>query len=143
MNGLKFYPSVRRAPLICLLVAAMACVLAASGRQGSQSTNEIVGRLGENRFYTPVNQILTPAGLQVDLPDLRPHALALSPDAGLLVVAGATHELLAVDPANGVIREHVYLPSDLQKIPSPDEDKLGQISYTGLAFSPDGSRIFL
>jgi YVTN family beta-propeller protein len=143
MNGLKFHPSVGRAPLICLLAAAMACVLAAGGQQGSQSTNEIVGRLDANRFSTPVNQILTPAGLQVDLPDLRPHALALSPDAVLLVVAGATHELVVVDPANGVIREHVFLPSDLQKIPPPDDDKLGQISYAGLAFSPDGSRIYL
>jgi YVTN family beta-propeller protein len=143
MNGLKFYPSAGRVPLSCLLVAAMACVLAAGGQQGSQSTNEVVGRLDADRFYTPVNQILTPAGLQVDLPDLRPHALALSPDASLLVAAGATHELVAVDPANGVVREHVFLPSDLQRSPPPDEDELGQVSYTGLAFSPDGSRIFL
>jgi len=41
---------------------------------------------------------------------------------------------VAVDPANGVVREHVYLPSDLQKIPPPDDDKLGQVSYTGLVF---------
>jgi len=52
------------------------------------STKEVVGRLSTNRLYTPVNQMLTPAGLQIELPGLRPQALALSPDGKLLVTAG-------------------------------------------------------
>jgi len=34
------------------------------------STKEFVGRIGKDRYYTPANQILTPAGLQVELPRL-------------------------------------------------------------------------
>jgi DNA-binding beta-propeller fold protein YncE len=124
---------------------SMFCLLAgAAGFQKiSQSPQEKVGRLGPNRYYTPTNQVLTPIGLQIDLPGLRPQALALSPDGRLLAAAGLTHELLILDPATGAILQRLGLPSDLQKVPPPDPDKQGQVSFTGLAFSPDGSRIFL
>ncbi len=39
-----------------------------------------VGRFGPNRCITPVNQLITPAGTLVELPGMRPQALALSPD---------------------------------------------------------------
>src|SRR5512142_941460 len=60
-----------------------------------------VGRLDTNRFATPTNQILTPAGIQVELPGMRPQALALSPDGRLLVTAGKTHELVVVEASTG------------------------------------------
>ncbi len=114
-------------------------------------TAESVGRLGTNRWLTPVNQIVTPAGRQVELPKLRPQALALSPDGRLLVTAGKTPEIVVVDPATGVLRQRVALPAENQREPSlravsaailnPDED--GQVSYTGLVFSPDGTRLYL
>jgi len=114
------------------------------------ASTEPVGRFGANRCITPVNQLLTPAGTLVELPGMRPQALALSPDGKLLVTAGLTHELVVVDPTTGRIHQHVPLPSDNNKslasepvstgIPKPDEK--AQISYTGLSFSPDGSRIY-
>lgn len=115
------------------------------------STRDKVGQIGANRFYTPANQILTPAGIQVELPDMRPQALALSPDGRLLVTAGKTHDLVVINPATGKILQHVPLPSDQVSDLTPDTvyeenlhpDKQGQLSYTGLAFSPDGSRIYL
>jgi YVTN family beta-propeller protein len=115
------------------------------------ATNEPVGQLGTNRWYTPANQILTPAGRQVELPGLRPQAIALSPDGKLLVTAGKTKELVVVNPATGEIRERVLLPSEKDQDPAPDAasshilepDKEGQVSYTGLVFSPDGRRIYL
>src|SRR5437879_2990679 len=114
------------------------------------ATKETVGRIGAQRFYTPANQILTPAGIQVELPGLRPQALALSPDGKILVTAGKTHELLVVDPRSGKIRQQVPLPSEkMDASPNPvsehilEPDREGQLSYTGLAFSPDGSRIYL
>jgi hypothetical protein len=58
---------------------------------------ETVGRSSPDRAVTPVNQILTPAGRQLDLPGMRPQALALSPDGKLLVVSGKTSELVVVD----------------------------------------------
>jgi DNA-binding beta-propeller fold protein YncE len=112
------------------------------------ATTEIVGR-GTNGFVTPVNQFVTPAGVQVELPGIRPNALALSPDGKLLVTAGLTHELVVVEPATGKISQHVPLPSDKaqeQTVVSPEilsPDGKAQLSFTGLAFSPDGSRIYM
>jgi YVTN family beta-propeller protein len=115
------------------------------------STRETVGQIGTNRYYTPANQILTPVGLQVDLPGMRPQAIALSPDGRLLVTAGKTHALVVLDPQTGRILQQVPLPSETS--PSPAQkpvseqilspDKEDQLSFTGLVFSPDGSRIYL
>ena len=115
------------------------------------STKELVGRWQTNHIVTPVNQILTPAGLQVDLPEMRPQALVLSPDGRLLVTAGKTSELVLVDPVTGKILQKVPLPSDKATDPAAevvsshilDPDKDGQLSFTGLIFSPDGKRIYL
>lgn len=115
------------------------------------STKDFVGRWQTNYIMTPVNQILTPAGQQLDLPEMRPQAMALSPDGKLLVTAGKTHELVVIDPVAGKILEQVPLPSDKATDPSADvvsthildPDKDGQLSFTGLIFSPDGKRIYL
>jgi len=115
------------------------------------STKEIVGQIGPNRYYTPANQVLTPAGLQVELPEMRPQALALSPNGQLLVTAGKTHDLVVIDPQSGKILQRVPLPSegDRDATPKPvterilEPEKNGQLSFTGLTFSPDGSRIYL
>src|SRR5689334_24267414 len=64
------------------------------------------------RIITPVNQVLTPAGIQVELPKLRPQAIALSPDGQLLATSGKTHELILVNPGTGEIIDKVPLPSD-------------------------------
>src|SRR5712691_6845218 len=115
------------------------------------STKEVVGRLSTNRLYTPVNQILTPAGLQIELPGLRPQALALSPNGKLLVTAGKTHELVVIAPETGQILQRVQLPAMKKGAAAPGPvseqilkpDEKGQLSFTGLAFSPDGSRLYL
>jgi YVTN family beta-propeller protein len=99
----------------------------------------------------PVNQVVTPSGIQVELPGLRPQVLALSPDGRLLVTSGKTHELVAVDPATGRILERVPLPPDPPGKGQPQAradnmlkpDEKGQASYSGLAFSPDGRRLYL
>jgi YVTN family beta-propeller protein len=115
------------------------------------STQDIVGHVGLNRYYTPANQVLTPAGEQVELPGMRPQALALSPNGRLLVTAGKTHNLVVLEPQSGKVLQRVPLPSEKQVEPTPkavsehilQPDKEGQVSFTGLAFSPDGSRIYL
>jgi YVTN family beta-propeller protein len=112
---------------------------------------EPVGAAGENRTVLPVNQVLVPAGKQIPLPGMRPQALALSPDGRLLAVSGKTHELIIINPAIGTILQRIALPSEEQKIPPPDPsspnilepDQRGQLSYTGLIFSPDGRSIYL
>ena len=112
---------------------------------------EPVGTAGTNRMVIPVNQILTPAGIQVDLPGMRPQAVALSPDGRWLVTAGKTHELVLLDPGTGRIVQRVPLPSDKATSAAPevvsdrilDPDKEGQLSFTGLVFSPDGARLYV
>jgi len=112
---------------------------------------EPVGRAQTNRFVTPVNQLVIPSGLQIDLPGLRPQAMALSPDGKLLAVSGKTSELVIVDPGSGKILQQIELPAEAQNAPRPSApsanilapDKKGQVSYTGLIFSREGDRIFL
>lgn len=135
-----------------LLLAASLMVGAWGASAPATGTSERVGRRAANQgTVLPVNQVLTPAGRQVDLPGLRPQAMALSPDGRLLVTAGKTSELLVLDPVSGEVRQRVALPSEKQNEPQPEQvsanilqpDTKGQLSFTGLVFSPDGRRIFL
>lgn len=113
------------------------------------SASEPVGYGPGARSVLPVSQILTPAGRQVELPGLRPQVLALSPDGRLLVTAGKTAELVVVDPASGEIRQRVSLPAEESREPAPsaahelNPDRRGQVSFTGLQFSPDGRTLFM
>ena len=138
-----------------VLGAGLACLgFPCSGQalpEAQFSTHEAVGALGGGRYYTPANQVLTPAGVQVELPGLRPQAIALSPNGRLLVTSAQTHSLVVIDPANGKILQQVALPSGKDSQVTPEAvsaeilhpDKEAQLSFTGLAFSPDGSRIYL
>lgn len=123
---------------------------AAAQEERVESTNDLVGRSRDDVIVTPVNQVLTPYGRQVELAGLRPQALALSPDGKRLVVSGKTSELLVIDPEQAKVIQRVALPADGQKEPptvvSPNilvPDWNGQVSYTGLIFSHDGKRIYL
>jgi YVTN family beta-propeller protein len=103
-----------------------------------------------NGLETPVNQLVTPAGVLVELSGVRPNALALSPDGRRLVTAGLTQKLVVINPATGKILQHVPLPAD-DKLPPAESVSSGslqpneraKLSFTGLVFSPDGSRIYL
>ena len=110
------------------------------------------GAAGHNRFVTAVNQILTPAGVTVELPGLRPQALALSPNGKILASQPRKlSEIVVVDPATGKILQRVGLPSEKDTDPTPNPvsgnilspDTKGQLSYNGLVFSPDGRRLYL
>jgi YVTN family beta-propeller protein len=124
-------------------------LLAGSCRTVDDSSTETVGQAGPQRYVTPIHQVLTPTGIQVELPGLRPQAVALSPDGRLLATSGKTRQLILLDPKTGDIRQRVTLPSSETRSPNdvsshilkPDES--GQLSYTGLIFSPDGTRIYL
>lgn len=109
----------------------------------------LVGSTNDNRLVLPVNQYLTPAGIQVDLPGLRPQVIRLSPDGAILVTSGKSHELVVVEPVSGQVLQNVSLPGESAPDAAPvsthilEPDKEGQVSFTGLIFSPDGSRIYL
>ena len=135
---------MKRKVLLSLLVSAAVSA-------GEKSVVERVGPDGEKgqaRVVTPDNALLTPLGRQVELPGMRPQAAALSPDGRLLVVSGKASVLVVLDPADGRVRETVALPSESDTQPAIEDrllkpDKSGQLSFTGLVFSPDGKRIYL
>ena len=141
-----------RAFVLLLLPAAAGLPSCRSGSETARSLDS-VGPRGGGVFVLPVSQVIRPAGIQVELPGLRPQAIALSPDGRILVTSGKTSELIVVDPASGKIRQRVPLPPE----PAPSApaagttgsphlltpDKEGQLSYTGLVFSPDGARVYL
>jgi YVTN family beta-propeller protein len=126
---------------------------AAEAADNFDATAETVGpshsEFIHNKFDTPVNQILTPAGRQVELPPMRPHALALSPDHSLLVTAGQLHQLIVISAQSGKLLQRVQLPSDQGLEAGPvwaailASAEQAQLSFTGLTFSRDGSRIYL
>lgn len=132
-----------------VLVVAGSCALSAQEPQ-IESTTDLVGRSREEYIVTPVNQLLTPYGRQVELAGLRPQALALSPDGKQLLVTGKTSELLVIDVERAEVIHRLALPSDGQTEPpavvSPNilkPDRSGQVSYTGLIFSHDGKQVYL
>ncbi len=98
----------------------------------------------------PVNQELTPAGRQIELPGLRPQALVLSPDGRMLVTSGHTRDLLIMNPGTGQVAQTIRMPVGATNIPVKpsstaflNPDLKAQLSFTGLTFSPDGRRIYL
>src|SRR4051812_31645317 len=107
-----------------------------------------VAAVNATGFSVPVNQTLTPAGIQIELTGARPQVIAVSPDC-LLLVTAAKNELVVLNPQTGQILQRVALPRDTmqstnvvsQEIIHPDTH--GQASYNGLIFSRDGKRIFL
>ena len=148
MNENKpLYPAALAVVLALLIPFGAAC----RKPDKAAADSETVGTSGPKRTVLPVNQVVTPAGVQVPLPGLRPLALALSPDEKLLAVSGKTSEVVIIDPESGRIRRRVVLPAhqtdkDLPEAPSPAilfPDEKGQLSYTGLVFSPDGKRLYL
>jgi DNA-binding beta-propeller fold protein YncE len=134
-------------PYVTGFAVALFSLCSASAQTPDQET---VGRHAGGRVVLPVNQVITPAGKQVELPGMRAEALLLSPDGKLLVVSGLTSELLVLDPATGATKQRIQLPK-LRKGAPPDSvsaafldfDGHSQVSYNGLAFAPDGKRLAL
>jgi len=94
------------------IFALFTCVAMTAGADDFDSTTATVGRIGGG-LETPVNQVVTPAGTLVELPRMRPQALALSPNGKLLVTAGLTHELVVLDPVTELRR--IYRSTAMQE----------------------------
>jgi len=129
---------------------ALARVAAGAAEPPDFATTRPVGPLDTNLYATPIHQLLTPAGRQLELPELRPQAMALSPNGRWLAVSGKTPELLIVDPVAGTVAQRVPLPTQpndpgTNRVSThllvPDKD--AEVSFTGLVFSPDGTRLYL
>jgi len=125
--------------------------IGAHAQLSDDQLHQPAARLSEERIVTPVNQIVEPVGRQVNLPKLRPQGIALSPNGRILVTSGKSHDLIVIDPVAGQVIQTSPLPADNVTMtnltePSPRQlfaDDQGQLSFTGLIFSPDGSHIYL
>ncbi len=138
--------------LLPLLVALAVSAGHPARAAAAAADTETVGRKpGGRRTVLPVHQVLTPHGRLVDLPGLRPQAIAFGPGRRTLLVSGKTSELLVMDPDTGEVRQRVALPSETQNEPLPtvpsanilQPDSKGQLSFTGLILSPDEQRVYL
>ena len=135
------------------LGAALLALISASGRAADEGPDitAAVGRSDGDTTVLPVNQIVTPVGVQVELPGLRPQVLALSPDGRILATSGKTNEIVLLDPASGEILGRVRPPADDAVRPAGDDDSDRNLkpdgqaiqSYTGLVFAPDGRRLYM
>ena len=140
-------------PCLLLLVVVLVASCSSYERQVVRQLDQfekVTAGQPSGRVIIPVNQVLTPLGIQVELPRMRPQAIALSPDGKLLATSGKTSELILVNPETGDILQRIPLPSEAATnalpgvsthILKPDEE--GQLSFTGLIFSKDGKRIYL
>jgi DNA-binding beta-propeller fold protein YncE len=136
-----------RAALPALLFLSVAACAGRPARDPALSLQ--VGRLPDGRFVLPQNQTLQPYGRLVELPGLRPQAIALSRDGRFLYVSGKTSELLVLDAATCEVRQRVAMPNDAQTaaptdaggmVLKPDENALQ--SFTGLVVGADGRTIW-
>ncbi|HPC62807.1 MAG TPA: beta-propeller fold lactonase family protein, partial [Verrucomicrobiota bacterium] len=147
---------MRRLKVICgLWLFALGLVILGPGcarHTIHPASTQPVGRLAENVYQTPTGQLLTPAGVQVELPGMRPQSLALSPDGSLLATAGKNHTLVLIDPDSGSILQTIALStSRTNALPDSESPTAGtgaetltaQMSFAGLVFSPDGRRLYL
>ncbi|HEX5218505.1 MAG TPA: beta-propeller fold lactonase family protein, partial [Verrucomicrobiae bacterium] len=153
MHWSGFVPCVR-AFAVTLGVVVAGCV---SHTPLTDQTPQTAGLVAPDHQQTPTGQLLTPAGRQIELPGMRPQALALSPDGSVLATAGKNRTLVLVDPATGQVLQTLPLSTTRGKA-APESDEGGtatvkpedadkaitaQMSFTGLVFSPDGRWLFL
>lgn len=130
------------------LFVIFACAAFTVAADDFDSTTAPVGHV-TNGIVTPVNQIVMPAGVLIELHDTRPQALALSPNGKLLVTSGLRQDLLVFNAATGKVLQKVAFPKDKSAEQKPvsaeilDPNEKPQLSFTGLVFSPNGSRIYM
>ncbi|MBU0639831.1 MAG: bifunctional YncE family protein/alkaline phosphatase family protein [Planctomycetes bacterium] len=87
-----------------------------------------VGQLADGRVVVPTNQVLAPAGVQIDFAG-RPTDLALSPDGRFLAVLNRYNVVLIDVERREVVQEVGY------RTPRAGG------SYTGILYAPDGKRL--
>lgn len=107
---------------------AVACLAAVSAlAAGPEGDRTIVGRQPDGRVIVPTNQVLDPAGFQIEFPG-RPTDLALSPDGSLLAVMNSD-ALVLIRVSDRTVAQTVELPE-------------GGHAFVGIAWAPDGSALF-
>jgi YVTN family beta-propeller protein len=108
----------------CLIIGALTLGAAAAELDRDRAA---VGRQADGRIIVPTNQVLEPAGFQVEFPG-RPTDLALSPDGALLAVMNS-RDLVLIRVEDRAIMQTLPLPG-------------GGHAFVGIVWARDGSEIF-
>ncbi len=93
-----------------------------------------VGLQPDGSVVVSSNQVLTPAGTQIELPLSRPNSVAIRPDqktAAVLAKPDNTSPIRVIDLADG---------TEIQEYVPPD--KLTKGSYAGIVYSADGTKLY-
>lgn len=111
-----------------LVLFALVAFSSCNNRKEEALIDLKVGPQPDGSILVPSNQLLRPAGLQIDLPG-RPVDLALTPDGRYLIVKNK-NDLDLIRIADRTV---------LQTLPF----KHGGASFTGLCLSPDGKQVYV
>lgn len=120
---LKFQPTI-----VALLVIGI--IAAGNGAVTAQySPKQQVGRQPDGKVVLPTNQVLHPAGQQVEFRG-RPIAVTLSPDRKTAAfLNGAYRAIILVDPATGTIKQEFAAAGS-------------SASFDGILYSSDGKTLY-
>ena len=87
-SSLRFLFGLTIGALVGALVGFLGLTAVAAQPPVDRADNLIVGRRADGTQMTPVNQLVDPAGTQIELPGLRPQVVASSPDGRLIATSG-------------------------------------------------------
>jgi YVTN family beta-propeller protein len=115
------------------LAASIALALAGTTIAVAQSTRT-VGPQTDGSYVVSNNQTITPAGVLVDLGSpARAKAVAVNPNfatkTAAVMLMGASESIIVFNTVTGEVIQRYVPPSD------------GSGSFTGIAYSPDGSKL--
>src|SRR2546421_7856259 len=108
----SWMPSGLRVPALLVLVVGFGCSMTKNKRPSFVSDASTVGRVDFSSYITPTGQLLTPAGEQIELPGMRPQALAFSPDGKVVATSGKTNSVVLIDLATGLILQRATLSTN-------------------------------
>ena len=151
--AMTFPNDLRGWTILGCCVLACGCLNDKREEASKRNWNDPVHQFGEKGVaIVPTQQVLTPAGVQVELPGMRsPGHRAFSPDGQLLITSGKTPELVVLDPGTGAFQAtrptsgstRLRIDGTTTSARNLLPDKGAELSFTGLIFSPDGRHIFL
>jgi YVTN family beta-propeller protein len=111
-----------------LFILIIALMVGCSGGGVKNPGNKVVGPQPDNSILVPTNQLLRPAGFQVDLPG-RPVDIVIMPGGKYLLVKNMSDIDLVRINDRKVMQSLPYSSSGA--------------SFTGLCLSPDGSEVYV
>jgi YVTN family beta-propeller protein len=112
--------------------AAIAVLIAAPMLAQTDPPRSTVGHQDNGSIVLPSNQVITPLGIQIDLPLARPNVVAVRPD-------GQTAAFLAATVATPIRIANLVTGKEVQEfLPGTDRS----MSYDGLLYSADGKHLY-